>query len=91
MLQAIYMEIINVVPFDIAFVMQKEENWPGTIKLTNLYANDTVHLSVGERYNYEGSVIDRVMKQNANLTINDTSSLTNETDRSLFADLGHKA
>ncbi len=91
LLHAIYMEIQSVIPFDVAYVMQKEENWPGTIKLTDIYANDTVHISVGERFKYEGSVIDRVMKQNANRTVVDTSALTNETDRSLFADLGYRA
>jgi class 3 adenylate cyclase/putative methionine-R-sulfoxide reductase with GAF domain len=91
LLHAVYMEIQSVVPFDIAFVMQKEENWPGTIKLTDLYSNDTLHISIGDRFNYAGSVIDRVMKQNANMTVTDTSSLTNATDRDLFVDLGYRS
>ena len=91
LLHAIYMEIQSVIPFDIAFVVQKEENWPGSIKLTDIYANDTLHISVGERYKYEGSVIDRVMKQNANRIIADTSVLTDKTDRILFAELGYRA
>ena len=91
LLHAIYMEVQSIVPFDTAFVMQKEENWPGAIKLTDIYANDTVHISVGDRFKYEGSVIDRVMKQNANLILEDTSSLTNETDKDLFSALGYRA
>jgi len=91
MLHAIYMEVQSVVPFDIAFVMQKEPNWPGTCKLTDLHANDTLHISIGDRFNYEGSIMDRVMKQNANMTVADTSTLTNVTDRNLFVDLGYRA
>jgi len=91
LLHAIYMEIQSVVPFDVAFVLQKEQNWPGTIKLTDLYANDTLHISIGDRFDYEGSVIDRVMKQNANMTITETSSLTNATDRNLFVNLGYRS
>jgi len=91
LLHAIYMEVQSIVPFDTAFVMQKEENWPGAIKLTDIYANDTVHISVGDRFKYEGSVIDRVMKQNANLIIEDTSSLTNGTDKDLFSALEYRA
>ncbi len=91
LLHAIYMEVQSVVPFDVAFVLQKEQNWPGTIKLTDLYANDTLHISTGDRFNFEGSVIDRVMKQNANMTIVDTSSQNNATDRSLFVDLGYRS
>ncbi len=91
LLHAIYMEVQSLVPFDIAFVLQKEQNWPGTIKLTDLYANDTLQISIGDRFNYEGSVIDRVMKQNANMTLADTSSLTSATDRDLFVDLGYRS
>jgi len=91
LLHAIYMEVQSVVPFDIAFVMQKEQNWPGTIKLTDIYANDTVHVSIGDRFEYEGSVINRVMKQNANLTITDTAGLTNAMDRNLFVEMGYRS
>ncbi|MDX1776259.1 MAG: GAF domain-containing protein [Desulfobulbales bacterium] len=91
LLHAIYMEIQSIVPFDIAFVMQKEQNWPGSIKLTDLYSNDTLHISLGDRFDYEGSVIDRVMKQNANMIIADTSGLTNTTERNLFVDLGYRS
>ncbi|UCD66326.1 MAG: GAF domain-containing protein [Deltaproteobacteria bacterium] len=91
LLHAIYMEVQSVVPFDIALAMQKEQNWPGHIKLADLFSNDALGISVGERFNYEGSTIDRVMKQNANLVIDNTSDLTNETDRKLLVELGYSA
>jgi class 3 adenylate cyclase/GAF domain-containing protein len=91
LLHAIYMEIQSIVPFEIAFIMQKEENWPGSIKLTGLFSNDTVQISIGDRFQYEGSSIDRVMKQNANRIIDDTSALSDEIDRSLLVDLGYRA
>jgi transcriptional regulator with GAF, ATPase, and Fis domain len=91
LLHAIYMEVQNVVPFDIALAMQNEQNWPGHIKLADIFSNDALGISVGERFNYEGSIIDRVMKQNANLVIDNTSNLTNETDRKLLVELGYSA
>jgi len=91
LLHAIYMEIQSIVPFDLALVMQKEQNWPGTIKLIDLYTNDAVMASVGDRFNYDGSIIDRVMKQNLKLTIVDTSSLSSETDHYLFAGEGYRS
>jgi len=91
LLHAIYREIQNAVPFDAAFILQKERNWPGTVNLTDIYTNDMLHISVGDRFNYAGSVIDRVMKQNANMAIAETATLTNATDRNLFVDLGYRS
>jgi class 3 adenylate cyclase/putative methionine-R-sulfoxide reductase with GAF domain len=91
LLHAIYMEVQRVVPFELAYIMQKEQNWPGMVKLTDLFTNDTVNVSVGNRYDYQGSVIDRVMKQGALQIIDNTAELTNATDRELFAEQGYKA
>lgn len=91
LLHAIYMEIQRVVPFELAYVMQKEPNWPGMVKLTDLFTNDTVNVSVGNRYDYSGSAIDRVMKQGAIRIVDSTAKLDNETDRELFAAQGYKA
>jgi class 3 adenylate cyclase/putative methionine-R-sulfoxide reductase with GAF domain len=91
LLHAIYMEVQRVVPFELAYVMQMEANWPGMIKLTDLFTNDTVNVSVGNRYDYQGSVIDRVMKQGAIHIIDNTGELGSETDRELFAAQGYKA
>ena len=91
LLHAIYMEIQRVAPFELAFVMQKEPNWPGMVKLTDLFTNDTVNVSVGSRYDYQGSVIDRVMKQGAIRFIDNTMELNNDTDKELFAAQGYKA
>jgi transcriptional regulator with GAF, ATPase, and Fis domain len=85
------MEIQRIAPFELAYVMQKEQNWPGMIKLADLCTNDTMSVSVGDRYDYQGSVIDRVMKQGAIRIIDNTAELSNETDKGLFADQGYKA
>jgi class 3 adenylate cyclase/putative methionine-R-sulfoxide reductase with GAF domain len=91
LLHAIYMEIQRIAPFELAYVMQKEQNWPGMVKLTDLFTNDTMNVSVGDRYDYQGSVLDRVMKQGAIRVIDNTAELNNETDKGLFADQGYKA
>lgn len=91
LLHAIYMEIQRVVPFELAYVMQMEPNWPGMVKLTDLFTNDTVNVTVGNRYDYSGSVVDRVMKQGAIRIIDNTAEFRNETDRELFAAQGYKA
>jgi class 3 adenylate cyclase/putative methionine-R-sulfoxide reductase with GAF domain len=91
LLHAIYMEVQRVAPFELAYVMQKEQNWPGMVKLTDLFTNDTVNVSVGNRYDYQGSIVDRVMKQGAIRIIDNTAELNNETDMELFAAQGYKA
>jgi class 3 adenylate cyclase/putative methionine-R-sulfoxide reductase with GAF domain len=91
LLHSIYMEIQRIASFELAYVMQKEQNWPGMVKLTDLFTNDTVNVSVGNRYDYQGSVIDRVMKQGAIRIIDTTTELKNETDKELFVDQGYKA
>lgn len=91
LLHAIYMEVQSVMPFDSAIVMESEQNWPGTVKVADIYANDTHTFAPGDRFSCEGSVIDLVMKQKSNMLLTETSTLTNPTDRLLLVGLGYRA
>ncbi|MDY6791008.1 MAG: GAF domain-containing protein [Thermodesulfobacteriota bacterium] len=73
LVQAILNEIHTVVPFDIAVVMTKDENMPGYLTVSDLMASGPTGISKGDYYSPKGSVIEKVLKQESTIIVDDNN------------------
>ena len=71
LVQAILNEIHTVVPFDIAVVMTQDENVPEFLTVSDLMATGTTNISKGDYYSPKGSVIEKVLKQESAIIVDD--------------------
>ena len=98
LVQAILNEINTVVPFDIAVVMTKDENMPGYLTVSDLMATGPTSISKGDYYSPKGSVIEKVLKQESTIIVDDknlpeeepemdsTGNVSNKLEKELFAE-----
>ncbi|MCD4764056.1 MAG: GAF domain-containing protein [Desulfobacterales bacterium] len=92
LLHAVLNEIHAVVPFNFAMVMTLVENGSDYITIFELLANEQTSISRGTQYSIEqGSIIDRVLKQESILIVDDTDVLTSECAKELFVNQGSKS
>ncbi len=80
---AILEEIRKQVPYDIAVLLDFNPNTPGKLCVTDFLAFAPNNLTRGGAYEYKGSIVDRVIKQQATLFLDDPGELTEP----LFKDL----
>ncbi|NNK86162.1 MAG: GAF domain-containing protein, partial [Desulfobacterales bacterium] len=97
LVQAILNEIHTVVPFDIAVVMTRDENMPEFLTVSDLMATGTTSIAKGDYYSPKGSVIEKVLKQESAIIVDDknfpdeepemgdTASVPNKLEKDLFA------
>ncbi len=97
LIQAILNEIHAVVPFDIAVVMTRDENMPEFLTVSDLMATITTNISKGDYYSPKGSVIEKVLKQESAIIVDDknfpeeepemngTASVSTTLEKELFA------
>ncbi len=92
LLHAVLNEIHAVVPFNLAMVMTVVENGSDYISIFELLANEQTSFSRGTQYPIEqDSIIDRVLKQESILIVDDTDVLTGECAKELFVNQGSKS
>ena len=92
LLHAIFNEIHAVVPFNLAMVMTVVENGSDYITIFELLANEQTSISRGTQYSIEqGGIIDKALKQESILIVNDTDVLTSEFAKELFVNQGSKS
>ena len=91
LMHAVLNEIQEVVPFDHAILLARD-NRPGYLTILDLFANESTSISQGSNYPCEqGSIIDKALKQEASLIVDDTGALSNEVDQELLASQGCKS
>ncbi|MEE8553191.1 MAG: response regulator, partial [Desulfobacterales bacterium] len=90
-LQAVFKDIQDVAPMDLAIIMSKDVGRPGYLTVNDLMTNGTAMISKGDCYPYEDSILADVMKHQAHLVVNDTGSLSRSVEKELFANHGLKA
>ena len=98
LVQAILNEIHTVVPFDIAVVMTQDENMPGYLTVSDLMATGPTSISKGDYYSPKGSVIEKVLKQESTIIVDDKKlskeepeidsigNVSNKLEKELFAE-----
>ncbi len=86
LLHVMLSEIKNVVPYDIAIVMARDEDIKQSLYIVDLLAFVPATLNKGHSYLYEGTVLDRLIKQQRPLILQETSSLTHPVEKEIFSD-----
>ena len=86
LLHAMLSEIKNVVPYDIAIVMARDEDIKQSLYIVDLLAFVPTNLNKGYSYLYEGTILDRLIKQQRPLILHETSSLTHPVEKEIFSD-----
>jgi len=91
LLHAVLNEIHAIVPFNLAMVMTLVEH-SDYITIFELLANEQTSISKGTQYSIDqGGIIDRVLKQESILIVDDTDVLTSECAKELFVNQGSKS
>ncbi len=88
LLHAVLNELQSVVPFDLAFVLIKDDAKSGHLKIFDLLISGPSNLAKGTSYPIKGSIIEKVFKQETSLLVENTNSIANSLDRELFTDHG---
>ncbi|MBC2694152.1 MAG: GAF domain-containing protein [Desulfobacteraceae bacterium] len=92
LLHAVFNEIHALFPFNLAMVMTVVENAPGYISIFELLANQQTSISRGTQYSIEqGGIIDKALKQESILIVDDTDVLTSECAKELFVNQKSKS
>jgi len=85
LLQAILYEIKNVVPYDMAIVMSLDEDIRQSLYIIDILAFVPTSLNKGNSYLYEGTILDRIIKQQRPLILHETNSLTHPVEAEIFS------
>ncbi len=91
LMSAILNEFHNIVPFDYALVMIKDEPKQDNIQIHDLVTNGPVNLVKGSQYTISNTIMDKVMEQETSLVIRDTGTLADDIERELFSDQNCKS
>ncbi len=90
LLHAILKEIQLLVGFDRAVIMLKDKRKLGYLMVNYVLSNDPLELSVGDCYDSQGNMLDRVMQQESSVVVEDTGELISELEVKLFAGPGNR-
>ena len=91
LLHTILNEIQEIIPFEIALVLVRDEKRDDLLRVVDLLANETVDISIGDTFSCKGNIIDRVMQQEAVRIVDELSSLHQEVGQMLLPGAGRTA
>jgi class 3 adenylate cyclase/putative methionine-R-sulfoxide reductase with GAF domain len=103
LLQAVLNEIRSVVPYDIAVVLTRDDARQSHLTVFDLLSSGPTNISKGESYFCGSSLIDKALKQETTLVIDDNNariskvkkdkakSLFNDLEKELFINQGRKS
>ena len=83
---AMLSEIKNVVPYDIAIIMVRDEDIMQSLYIMDLLTFVPTNMNKGYSYLYEGTILDRLIKQQRTLVLDETTSLTHPVEKEIFSD-----
>ena len=88
LLHAVLSEVQSVISFDLAMVMTRADCKPGYIKIFDFLIKGPSNLVKGSSHPYKASVIEKVVKQESTIIVNDPASFENAVDKSFFKENG---
>jgi len=91
LLRAILNQVQEVIPFETALILVRDEKRPDLLKVVDLVANEPVDISVGASFNCRGNMIDRVMQQETIRVVDGHSNLHQEVGEMLLPKAGQQA
>jgi len=91
LIYAVLNEIQSLIFFELAIIMINDESSPDNLIIYDFFSHKPISLSKGIRYNSEGSIFEKVIKQGTTLIIDDTRSLSNEMEKELLFNQGYSS
>lgn len=85
LLHAILKEIQLLVSFNRAVILLRDERKAGYLNVVDILSGDPIKLSVGDCYDSQANMLDRVMQQESSVVVEDTKELISELETILFA------
>jgi class 3 adenylate cyclase/putative methionine-R-sulfoxide reductase with GAF domain len=85
LINAILNDIQSLIPYDLAIILTKDDNRPDELMIFDLVCKGAINISKGSYYPHRDSIFDKVIKQESNILITETDTLTGDTERELFA------
>ena len=85
LIDSILNDIQSLVPYDLAVILTKDDNRPDELLIFDLACKGAISIAKGSYFPFRDSIFDKVIKQESSTLITDTSELTGETERALFA------
>ena len=82
---AILKQIQEDIPFEVAMILIRNEHALDRISVLEFFSSIPTSLTKGTDFPYAGSVIDKVIKQESSLLIDDVYQLTHPLEQDLFA------
>jgi class 3 adenylate cyclase/GAF domain-containing protein len=81
-----FKEVQNIIPFTLMALMITDENTPDEIVIHDVFSLSGTTMSRGASYKIAGSLIDRVLRQENTITVEDVDHLSNDTDKEILGD-----
>lgn len=78
LLHTILSEIQEVIPFEIAIVLLRDEKRANKLKVIGLLSREPVDISIGASFSFKGSILDRVMQQGSTRILDEAATLQQE-------------
>ncbi|MEN6319347.1 MAG: GAF domain-containing protein [Syntrophaceae bacterium] len=86
--QTILHEMKEIVPFEMAVIMEMDEDNPKHVFIVDYLAFVSTNLARGNSYDYEGTIIDKVIKRQSALVIEGTNGLMYPIEKEIILDHG---
>ena len=90
LLHTILQEIRETIPYDMAVIVELDEDNSMHVIITEFLALVSTNLSRGNSYSCYGTVIDKVIKRQSPLILEDTGGLSHPVEKEIFLDHGFK-
>jgi len=83
LLHTILSEIREVVSYEVAVIMVRDEEREDTLKVIDYLSNEAINISVGEYFSLKGSILDNVIQQETIIIIDDMDTVRDKMYRNL--------
>ena len=88
MLQSVFQEMKKNIPFDIIALLSLDVSAPMNLFIVDFLASIPTDFSRGYSYIYEGTILDKAIKQQRTLFISDVNELQSSVEKQLFQQEG---
>jgi adenylate cyclase len=85
LLHALLNQIHEFIAFDMAVILVEDENVPDSLSILDFLAFTPIGLTKNRHYHYEGTSLDKVIKQESTLFVREDESGTQPLEHDLFA------
>jgi len=84
LLHTILSEVQGVVPYEVAVIMVQDSKNEDQLNVIDYLANESVKVSIGDKFLRHGSILDKVIQQESILIIDDIDTMRNQFDPRLI-------